>query len=250
MRASLAPSPSRIIPAYAGSTGTSRTSFLRPEDHPRIRGEHPLSMKRRSAIFGSSPHTRGAPLPHYRSACRIRISPAYAGSTPLTDLKSVGGGDHPRIRGEHDDGAGVVRMGRGSSPHTRGARFRDRALLQLRRIIPAYAGSTSSLSLLDAAGSDHPRIRGEHRHGFVGGGFPFGSSPHTRGAHGAGERDDLRRRIIPAYAGSTSDARVECRPLMDHPRIRGEHGDGAVLDPVDEGSSPHTRGARHAASRR
>ena len=35
------------------------------------------------------------------------------------------------------------------------------------------------------------------------------------------------------------------RPVRpDHPRIRGEHGDGAVLDPVDEGSSPHTRGAQ------
>ncbi len=29
-----------IIPAYAGSTSTSRTSFRTAQDHPRIRGEH------------------------------------------------------------------------------------------------------------------------------------------------------------------------------------------------------------------
>ena len=115
-------------------------------------------------------------------------------------------GDHPRIRGEHTgvDGDGVDRQG----------------------IIPAYAGSTSMLSVRRFA--------------------PQGSSPHTRGAlH------------MPLHLHPCN---------RDHPRIRGEHfGTGLTLHPVwgiipayagstrlrrtiwllPTGSSPHTRGARH-----
>ena len=155
-----------IIPAYAGSTTKSvmpngKTQGSSPhtrgalfryhlfqaviEDHPRIRGEHrkyPLSFRKSLWIIpayagstllslthnlpclGSSPHTRGAPS----SICHLSNS----------------FWDHPRIRGEHiNDRSGVN---------------------SVRRIIPAYAGSTlSSLSTLTP--------------------IP-GSSPHTRGAQG------------------------------------------------------------------
>ena len=33
-----------IIPAYAGNTFSRIRSETRPEDHPRIRGEHPLFL--------------------------------------------------------------------------------------------------------------------------------------------------------------------------------------------------------------
>ena len=76
--------------------------------------------------------------------------------------------------------------------------------------------------------TDHPRIRGEH----VAEMFKLpdhpGSSPHTRGArrhlHGMG----YRRRIIPAYAGSTASSVCAFLAFV--------------------GSSPHTRGAHPAAS--
>ena len=92
----------------------------------------------------------------------------------------------------------------GSSPHTRGALYRVGAIPKI--------------------GEDHPRIRGEHR--------------WTK-------RDmDRLYRIIPAYAGSTSCARMNSSVFAgssphtrgapvsrststasrrDHPRIRGEH---------------------------
>ena len=70
-----------------------------------------------------------------------------------------------------------------------------------------------------------------------------GSSPHTRGApvsdSGAGE--DCR--IIPAYAGSTSQATRASGAGKDHPRIRGEHTFAAQRPRSRAGSSPHTRGA-------
>ena len=153
-----------IIPAYAGSTsmlsvrrlacqGSSphtrgahtarRNQQSFPQDHPRIRGEHLLlryirllacgiipayagSTEHAVGVIGwfegSSPHTRGAPLSTSRRSGRRR--------------------DHPRIRGEHPLGDAVRVVERG--------------------IIPAYAGSTSMLSVR--------RLTCQ------------GSSPHTRGA--------------------------------------------------------------------
>ena len=95
--------PCRIIPAYAGSTGDIRFATLAGKDHPRIRGEHPITR----------PGGDG----------RSRIIPAYAGSTGTDPVKPL--------------------QGLGSSPHTRGAQAVPLCDDGLHRIIPAYAGSTS-----------------------------------------------------------------------------------------------------------
>ena len=71
----------RIIPAYAGSTPTWPSSSETTADHPRIRGEHLAWHRLGCAGDGSSPHTRGAPGLGGQPARRIRIIPAYAGST-------------------------------------------------------------------------------------------------------------------------------------------------------------------------
>ena len=136
-------------------------------------------------VGGSSPHTRGALRLHPKAESTLR--------------------DHPRIRGEHRD-VTVQRV-------------------LAARIIPAYAGSTSTtIAPL---------------------GHCPGSSPHTRGAPPT-PRQPLRR-------------------SWDHPRIRGEHSDarpvsrrhsgiipayaGSTSCPLSRyrstlGSSPHTRGAQ------
>ena len=71
----------RIIPAYAGSTGSNQTRPAARPDHPRIRGEHNLLLWARFSDGGSSPHTRGARVPARRGSWLWRIIPAYAGST-------------------------------------------------------------------------------------------------------------------------------------------------------------------------
>ena len=71
----------------------------------------------------------------------------------------------------------------GSSPHTRGAHINLANTRNPLRIIPAYAGSTSSNAHRTGRGRDHPRIRGEHRRA------PSARMPQIG--------------IIPAYAGST-----------------------------------------------
>ena len=254
----------RIIPAYAGSTGTSSPSPPGRPDHPRIRGEHTPTPRSCCGPGGSSPHTRGALGRNRALRRRRRIIPAYAGSTSRKSPERSSRRDHPRIRGEHGDEAGEGAVGPGSSPHTRGAPARIPGGAGLRRIIPAYAGSTLDPDRSGVGDWDHPRIRGEH--------FPepsfdvgqAGSSPHTRGAHRVREHHQREARIIPAYAGSTCRRCRLPRRGRDHPRIRGEHvgiGQPGALDRgiipayagstlIDRareknvtGSSPHTRGA-------
>ena len=112
---------SGIIPAYAGSTVSGLYKMHAKRDHPRIRGEHREIPFTERLLPGSSPHTRGAPLPVRRGARQRGIIPAYAGSTFSSLIYSSFGRDHPRIRGEHLYFEGIEADLSGSSPHTRGA---------------------------------------------------------------------------------------------------------------------------------
>ena len=176
---------SRIIPAYAGSTGPIWCVAATTRDHPRIRGEHDCGVMVIAGTDGSSPHTRGAHSSTQTPSTGTRIIPAYAGSTRHVAATGRCPRDHPRIRGEHAARGSEIRGRRGSSPHTRGALVHVANANYDRRIIPAYAGSTEALHGQHRSRRDHPRIRGEH----------------TRVVDG----QSREQRIIPAYAGSTFD---------------------------------------------
>ena len=233
----------RIIPAYAGSTPGRSACRSTGWDHPRIRGEHPAGRPLHVSIAGSSPHTRGARPRPATVARRGRIIPAYAGSTTLARNAAGKAPDHPRIRGEHHRLGCAGDFGRGSSPHTRGARRRHGSGIRLERIIPAYAGSTRPTGPAIRPLPDHPRIRGEHERVRDVRGARAGSSPHTRGAPSNDSDYPERQWIIPAYAGSTPRCTNARSSRRDHPRIRGEHDPGCLRPGVSGGSSPHTRGA-------
>ena len=213
-------------------------------DHPRIRGEHFWAWLIWDASWGSSPHTRGAPV--YTEECGGAggIIPAYAGSTQRRTAPSWRPRDHPRIRGEHSWRRSLPGPAPGSSPHTRGAPVGDDNVFNVIGIIPAYAGSTHHPSSRRTTTADHPRIRGEHGDDVQPLGEGAGSSPHTRGARLPGDPRRLRFRIIPAYAGSTRPSSLASAARPDHPRIRGEHDKDAATQSMIMGSSPHTRGAR------
>ena len=216
-------SASGSSPHTRGALGGISGGFSEAWDHPRIRGEHMDSTESPSNPVGSSPHTRGAPMSEPLPVERRRIIPAYAGSTEPDPIKPPIGEDHPRIRGEHAQRIAVDGAPPGSSPHTRGAPASNLQQSMGAGIIPAYAGSTDSLTLGPPTGRDHPRIRGEHT--------------------GFGRARRHRRRIIPAYAGSTAPRSRRSRRGQDHPRIRGEHETLVWLLGNVFGSSPHTRGA-------
>ena len=192
-----------IIPACAGSTIRFYPECGGNGDHPRMCGEHSLSINHAGTPVGSSPHVRGAPL-RKRGAVGIRrIIPACAGSTcwwrcccpcwwdhPRMCGEHTAGvalclrqkRDHPRMCGEHTYTADDVVHSKGSSPHVRGARLRDYATARGRGIIPACAGSTRLHVRLIWLTWDHPRMCGEHAFALLLLiAFP-GSSPHVRGA--------------------------------------------------------------------
>ena len=111
----------------------------------------------------------------------------------------------------------------GSSPHARGARHVVETVTAASRIIPACAGSTAVRRRRARIPSDHPRMRGEHRHAISYGALPYGSSPHARGALDTLLDTPQNQRIIPACAGSTCTYFELCLTDRDHPRMRGEH---------------------------
>ena len=200
------------------------TRELSMADHPRIRGEHIKISVTADTKKGSSPHTRGAPLDVQAGLTRGGIIPAYAGSTSTMPGMRPVRPDHPRIRGEHLSVPGAFPLLYGSSPHTRGAHVGGRRRRRVKRIIPAYAGSTVSMTCSPIVREDHPRIRGEHVI------LTVAAAPDAR--------------IIPAYAGSTCRTEWARNYSRDHPRIRGEHAELRLPSGNPEGSSPHTRGAR------
>ena len=132
-----------IIPACAGSTRKSRASLVVPRDHPRMCGEHRVGLECVFLEEGSSPHVRGA-LRLFRFPLDLTgIIPACAGSTASAATASDPRRDHPRMCGEHLVDGDRNRLGRGSSPHVRGAQDKRKHGIILGGIIPACAGSTN-----------------------------------------------------------------------------------------------------------
>ena len=111
----------RLIPAHAGSTPGAIYDQLVSEAHPRSRGEHDSPPSTDRSTVGSSPLTRGAPLPRRRRHQEGRLIPAHAGSTQSRSLRRRILPAHPRSRGEHFKESQVKLVENGSSPLTRGA---------------------------------------------------------------------------------------------------------------------------------
>ena len=111
--------------------------------------------------------------------------------------------DHPRGCGEHVMLNSLPHFWAGSSPRMRGAHRSLQQTTEIRRIIPADAGSTMRGEGLWMARKDHPRGCGEHRSPNMDKRIIAGSSPRTRGAHVIIICICNVIGIIPADAGST-----------------------------------------------
>ena len=110
-----------IIPACAGSTLLYFFYAHLSRDHPRMCGEHRHPPVKLLAGAGSSPHVRGAPDSRFSDSILRGIIPACAGSTRVGTWRIDCRRDHPRMCGEHALFFEDKRIGRGSSPHVRGA---------------------------------------------------------------------------------------------------------------------------------
>ena len=131
----------------------------------------------------------------------------------------------------------------GSSPHVRGAPITKATVPMMNGIIPACAGSTFRPRGHVSGYRDHPRMCGEHALNEMKIPREVGSSPHVRGARGSCVVPERVGGIIPACAGSTRKSRASLVVPRDHPRMCGEHRVGLECVFLEEGSSPHVRGA-------
>ena len=91
--------PPRIIPARAGFTESNPRCDHPGWDHPRSRGVYCGSAHPDGLAPGSSPLARGLQKLILKIEMSIRIIPARAGFTPLTEHGRRPTGDHPRSRG-------------------------------------------------------------------------------------------------------------------------------------------------------
>ena len=132
--------------------------------------------------------------------------------------------------------------GVGSSPLTRGTLMKLVLLLRSKRFIPAYAGNSLFTCRKITTFTVHPRLRGELDISFRFSSMKFGSSPLTRGTHVFEIVKQKRIRFIPAYAGNSSEPRTAIKPLLVHPRLRGELLVKDLKEALISGSSPLTRG--------
>ena len=212
-------------------------------------GEHFIISARGLGKTGSSPHVRGA-LSQLQCPCRwLGIIPACAGSTCPSRPSAATAGDHPRMCGEHRICCQSCKISTGSSPHVRGALVQDFLQGLSTGIIPACAGSTVSWRIRRPPCRDHPRMCGEHNRGSSFGQSHKGSSPHVRGARQACDDALQESGIIPACAGSTGVGKTKLLFIWDHPRMCGEHELGDFAAFLDQGSSPHVRGALRQTQR-
>ena len=220
-------------------------------------------LKTIASTTESSPQMWGAPRRRMGARHRPGIIPADAGSTLAYRLRFGRREDHPRGCGEHPGSTGMRSEASGSSPRMRGAQAfgpDDRAR---RGIIPADAGSTSTVQSEAIPSEDHPRGCGEHlirsRQVFsrlgssprMRGALPaisgavssIGSSPRMRGALRYRPQARYSGRIIPADVGSTHSCSAIHQCRKDHPRGCGEHTGVRGIRLTMYGSSPRMRGA-------
>ena len=182
----LRPLPSGLIPAHAGKTRCHARTPAHRWAHPRSRGENPMPCPHACASLGSSPLTRGKPM-------------------PLVALL-YGCVAHPRSRGENGVAALCPSEHGGSSPLTRGKRRGRPVSIGARGLIPAHAGKTEMAPLRLIRCTAHPRSRGENQRMKSVAASLTGSSPLTRGKRRPEGEGRRRGGLIPAHAGKTPAA--------------------------------------------
>ena len=198
--------------------------------------------------YGSPPRGRGKVAAYNAQSAADRITPAWAGKSPLVTRLYALAEDHPRVGGEKQcvsattDTAKATRpvwdhprMGGeklgsmpwqiwrlGSPPRGRGKGICIVTPNDEIRITPAWAGKRHIEVHPVFVYEDHPRVGGEK--------FALclflhplqGSPPRGRGKDMERQRSARKRRITPAWAGKSNGFAPWSMSKRDHPRVGGE----------------------------
>ena len=156
------PREPRLIPAWAGKTGWQEGRRAQAWAHPRVGGENTPAARLPATITGSSPRGRGKPGNLAAGVRTPRLIPAWAGKTGNMARELTARGAHPRVGGENGGLHYQGLEGGGSSPRGRGKRDGRPECLRARRLIPAWAGKTSTTATSRSPARAHPRVGGEN----------------------------------------------------------------------------------------
>ena len=193
-----------LIPAHAGKTPEHAATRPCAWAHPRSRGENKGLLADAFARAGSSPLTRGKLDGLGNHTLNRGLIPAHAGKTSRSGPGCSCHSAHPRSRGENRRLLPACVGCRGSSPLTRGKpRMGCRGRARV-RLIPAHAGKTSWLAMVQRPPAAHPRSRGENVAAASRPNEVPGSSPLTRGKRLVRGESAQLPRLIPAHAGKTA----------------------------------------------
>ena len=132
----------RITPAYAGKTQSSRSWWAMCRDHPRVCGKNKLPDILWLAVKGSPPRMREKLHRGRRCCIEQGITPAYAGKTSTNALQVLDMWDHPRVCGKNVFSVEQVKPVWGSPPRMREKLISCATSKKQKRITPAYAGKT------------------------------------------------------------------------------------------------------------
>ena len=234
----------RLIPTHAGKTCLPVRRRRGPEAHPHSRGENATACPISVENLGSSPLTRGKPVPGDGGEAGHGLIPTHAGKTGFFGLRWNNDRAHPHSRGENGR-VGVLGFPLvGSSPLTRGKPSWLEMMPSTGGLIPTHAGKTALYRTASGTRPAHPHSRGENRPSRITRVRATGSSPLTRGKPPAGRLVIDGFRLIPTHAGKTSKRPPPSSSNGAHPHSRGENVFKSSADQMKAGSSPLTRGKR------
>ena len=150
---------------------------------------------------GSPPHVRGKAEKNGTFCPGVRITPACAGKSVVSESVFLLVEDHPRVCGEKLHLPRTFCWKKGSPPRMRGKDIKLTFDAGQLRITPAYAGKRNHSRYVVVIVGDHPRVCGEKLTVRVLEKSVKGSPPRMRGKVSLLQRSLMPRGITPAYAG-------------------------------------------------
>ena len=150
-----------ITPAWAGKRRRILSMWSGCWDHPRVGGEKIPVLLMLLVNVGSPPRGRGKAAGAQTLPTERRITPAWAGKSPVCCHLGRQGADHPRVGGEKRLPPLQFTGSQGSPPRGRGKVLGLLFSSHCARITPAWAGKSSCVHSPSHGAGDHPRVGGE-----------------------------------------------------------------------------------------
>ena len=170
-----------ITPACAGKSRFPSSTAPYRRDHPRVCGEKAARLTGKEKPRGSPLRVRGKAVHHKHRHSPGRITPACAGKRAVRAPRRSSRWDHPRVCGEKERVAMMVRATMGSPPRMRRKDVRQELQHSGRGITPACAGKRTQYFPACSCIWEHPRVCGEKPAILTPWVKPPGSPPRVRG---------------------------------------------------------------------